>query len=383
MSRIKKYLLMIISLIIATCICIPSFSKAATVEQIKTGPNEGNSVYLSYYSLEARDDLYCIQHGAPLSGSTRYTVQKYVKIVGNKATDTKGNETVSTANGIMAYIIGKGQGYGSVGNYTAGQRAMYYQINKWFSASGSALGINLSDRRNDAYSPNYLITEGTQYAQSIGNATTDNEVKNNTKKENIKVTQYEGEDKTSYIRIGPFQYTFPGQIDEITVKDQNKANVEGVRYSVFEGNNEKFINANGIKSGQNFYIAIKADEKVTKITGITGKVTSQNQVLSAEMWFLISGYKQNLLLVNPGSSNVPNTFDINDEYDIPLLGKIGIVKVDEDNKERALPDVEFIIQYQKTGEYIKSVGEIVEYTSKKEEAKTFKSGKDGRQHLQK
>lgn len=371
-----KNLRMIISLIIAICIWIPTLSKAETIDEIKTGSNEGKNLYLSYNTLQGRNDLYCIQHGAPLSGTTTYTVQKYIKIVGNEATNTNKQKTVSKANGIMAYIIGQKQGYGSVGNYTSGQIAMYSYINTWFSISGSKLGINLADIRNNVYTQNDIITQAREYAQNIGNSSSESQIENNTNRDRIKVTRYE-ENNVSYIRVGPFKYTFPGKIEEITVKDQNKKTIKDIKYSIYKGNTEKFIKASEIKSGQNFYISIKADENVSKITQMTGKVKSQSQTLTAEMWFLTSAYKQNLLLVEPGKTDIPNEFDFKDDYDIPLTGKIGIIKVDADNQKMKLSKVVFKVKSKDTGKYIKREGNNIKYVDE-EQAEKFETDEEGK-----
>ena len=84
-----------------------------TLDDLKKGPNEGKSVIVGYNTLISRNDLYCIQkHAALRAVNVPYTVQKYVKIVGNTATDTKGNTNNSKLNGRLAYIIAHGQGYG-------------------------------------------------------------------------------------------------------------------------------------------------------------------------------------------------------------------------------------------------------------------------------
>ena len=104
----------IIFMIMAFCIIVPNVSSAKTVscEEIKSGKSIGKNVVLSLQDLHERSDLYCVQWQSRLRYyDVTYVVSKYVKIVGNEATDDKGNTSKTKLNGRLAYIIAKGDEY--------------------------------------------------------------------------------------------------------------------------------------------------------------------------------------------------------------------------------------------------------------------------------
>ncbi len=384
MKSLKDKIKLLISIItIVFCICIPNFSSAKTLtpEEVKKGPNEGASIVLNLGSLRTRNDLFCIQWNSHLGyENTTYRIDKYVKIIGNIAQDQNGQKSINTANGTLAYIVSEGQKTHKNANVGVSvypsQKAMWSYINNWFSVSGKKLGVDLSYSSNSKWAQNEVVTAGKNYAKSIGNSEKV-ETKNNTDKSKINVKQYDN-DGISYMRIGPFKYTFPGNITSLNAKDQDGKNIKDMRISVIEGKKEKFISTKEIQSGKNFYISVKSDAGVSKISKLEGKVTMDNPVLSAELWFLQSLANQNLLLVNADKSNIETEFEFNDDYEIDLTGTIGIIKVDEDNNKVALEGVEFIVQNKDTGEYIIQKDKQIQYNKNKDKATHFKTDKEGK-----
>ncbi len=372
MNNLKKYLLMIISFVFIFMVCLFSTntSQAATlsVDEIKKGSNVGATVRLNLNTLNSRNDLYCVQHHQFLDASNIYTyrVAKYVEIVGNDA--KSGGTTVSNKdNGTLAYIISKKEGY-RYGSST-GQYAMWQHINTWFSSVGGKFGLNWMWTFNDVGENSY-IREGREYANRIGD-TTVTEVKDETKKEDVKVTAYKNSKGVPCLRVGPFKYKFPGNIQEMSVKDQDGNKITSIAYSIYEGNEEKFVELNKIPSDKNFYISVKIDPNVTKITNISGKVKFEDTVLTARLWFLQSSGLQHLLIVDPGTKTNEGNLNFNFNYDIDLTGDIGIEKVDEDNHDLKLPGVGFIIQSKETGKYIKREGGTIKYVDTREEAEVI------------
>lgn len=376
MSKIKKYLLIAILVIMSVIVCLTGSAKAATIEEIKdlAGNAVSKTVKLRYSIMTSRKDLYCIQHHAGLHGLNTYTVNKYVKITGNTATDESGRKSSSTSNGIMAYIISRGQGYGLQGAYTAGQNALYNQINSWYTNSGSALGINWSYAKNNNVGENQVVREAKEYANSIGNIV-DNaqeQAKDNTNKNNIKVVQSNG-----VIRVGPFNWSFPGNITNLKVVGDGNKEI-AFEVSRFVGTQEQKISLNDMVSGQDFYITFRADVGISKITGLSAvsKVSNLNNVYTAEMWFLSSPDQQNLLLTNYGSMPISDV-NFNYTYDIPMLGKLAIQKVDEDNQNLVLDNVGFTVQ-NSSGLYVKKQDNTISYINDKNQATVFITDSQGK-----
>lgn len=92
-----------------------------------------------------------------------------------------------------------------------------------------------------------LEDEADKYAQSLENM----EMKDNTNKKNIKATSFWKNGKT-YIRVGPFNWSFPGTMDDVKVYNQDGKTIDGVLYSSFEGTNEKWFALQHMTTGKRF-----------------------------------------------------------------------------------------------------------------------------------
>ena len=174
MSKVKKYSLIIVSiLILLIAISNKSYAEVALESLTSSGANLNNTVTLSegLTDLEGSNFLYCIQHGTHLSRSSiTYTIKEYIEILGNKATvysaTTGSREVKNTINGKMAYIFSQGGGYGSVGNYTNTQRAIWRSFNSWVST----LGLSAYRATQNTSSPaptNSIETDAANYANSL------------------------------------------------------------------------------------------------------------------------------------------------------------------------------------------------------------------------
>ena len=241
----------------------------------------------------------------PLHGTVTYSVGRYISINGNTATNDVGQSYTSIENGKLAYILSKGEGYGAQHAYTTTQRALYKEINVWYDNVGSRLGINNKWLANNGVSGgDSLIGEATNYAKNIGNdESSSNEATDKTNKSKITVTAYT-DNNVEYLRVGPFNWKFSGKLTSIKIYGDNNEQISNVRYSKFEGSNEKFYNNIGdITSGKDFYISIKANSGFTKIGKMvaTTQATSGSSTYSAEIWFLNSANMQNTILVNIGN----------------------------------------------------------------------------------
>ena len=381
MSKIKKGLLNIIA-IMTTAIFIISGTVNAegSLDDIKNGTNENESVNIKSTDLLNRRDLYCVEKDAPLNGTKTYTVEKYIKIEGNTAWNTNGESVTSNSNGVLAYILSRGLGYSegqqNFANISDAQKSIWAYSNTWYSNVGSKLGIDWTYANNNGDFGQYLISKGEEYADSIGDVNT--EITDNTDKDNIRTSAY-NEDGKSYVRVGPFNWNFEGTLSEITVYDENNSEYSDVRYSKYEGNDEVFMEASDISSDANFYITVEANSEHTKITGISAKGSiNTGNVYTAEIWFLSHSGQQKLILVNtdtkPSDSEISAKFD----YDITLTKNLEIYKVDSRNEKLPLVGVGFILQNKEMNKYVKQTNGTLSYVDDKNDATEFMTDSNGK-----
>ena len=402
MKRITKYVVSLMIAIFLVLGVVWNLSEAVTfgsLEEIKSGANVSNSVrlYNMYNVITSRNDLYCVQYGATLRNYRYYTynVQKYIEITGNTATDVSTGTTVNNKlNGTLAYILSRGQGYGPAKNdnseqqqYTEGQQAVYAIINNWYNQVGSQFGINWSDARNNNFGRNALYTEAENYANNIGNSSNITQPIDNTNKDNIRIESYKYSDGISYIRIGPFNWTFSGTFDEIRLRGDggqdlyiNNSSKNNLWVSKYQGLNEIWVNPNQITSGENFYLTIRADSGIRNIESIEARGKQNvSDVKTARLWFLSSANKQNLLLEDHGTSSLPQDISLT-ITDIPITKDLTVVKKVKD-QNIYLKNVGFIFYNRDMGQYLVRNGNSYTYTSNRDEASEFVTDANGRIQL--
>lgn len=410
MSKIKKCLLLII-VSIMSLIVFQGESKAEyylndllSGGQIGVTGNVGvgSTVYINPgLDLLGRKDVYCVQYHTGLNSKYYpYYVEKYVLIEGNYGTwwGNGANPNVHIFNpvyGKVAYILEKGKtlgsGYGSAyGSYTPTQLAIYHTIGSLdtqFNASSANQNAVLTEAASQ------LIAEGTAYASSIeftGNMAIGDDgydkfktssgayINDKTNKENVEVVPYE-KDGTAYMRIGPFNWEFNGNITATSVKSDD-GEIKDVLYSKYVGENEVFIDKTEIASLENFYITIKTSTKHTKIKSIDATVEKKSSdYVRAEIWLLSNTEHQNLMLAR--SETVPGNdtpVSISFDYDIKLTKSIKIVKVDDRNEEIPLSGVGFILKNLEMNKYVRVKDGEVSYVESEDKATEFITNKKGK-----
>ena len=401
-------IVIIMAIFLASLIFLKVFASsgnAATIDAVKTkGKNSlGTSAFIGYGSgskegennnLGNRKDLYCIRHNSPMGlEASWWNVTGYIEVVGNNAKswykDSRGNivnfkETNAFINGIIAKILSYGQGYGSApllsngfhqSIYSDAQLALYAKIDSFMSKNGfGGYGGNPSEVYSQGAKT--IISEAKDYAENIGNTVSKVEVNNNTNMDKVKVESYAYSDGKVYTRVGPINISFPGYIKEIYVTDQNNKKINPVWFSKYVGNEEKYMSAGYIESEKDFYITIENDGTINNIKSIGGILDVPDGLISAQIWILERSKKQNLLLADTSTKNLPGDFEMN--LDITLLGDLAIEKVDLENNNKKLENVEFKVRNVATGKYISKVGKIVEYTDSEANAMIFKTDKEGK-----
>lgn len=361
MEKIKRIVMILLMIILIIGI-------SATISK---GYSVGEVMNVSIYDYWNNPNIYCAEKGQDLFNNQTYTVISEVTIEGNVSTDYLGNTITHPDNARFATILqgdnGPSKDNGPVAHgvwntlpdwmYNVGQ----YHAGLYLGFSNGIRGDYVSD----------LDTQASEYAQSLENM----EMTDNTNKQNIKATSIEKDGK-SYIRVGPFNWSFQGTMNEVQVLDQNGNAINEVIFSSFEGTNEVWYTVEHLTSGKDFYISFPADQGVSKITKISAK--SKVNVNSVKVWFLdsLSGSNfQNLIIREPfvGEKDLEVDFD----YDISILGNLKVIKVNKDNHEVLLKGVGFNIKNNNMDKYVKQNSDgTISYVSK-EEATEFISDEKG------
>ena len=331
----------------------------------------GKSLDITYGDYTDNSNIYCMEHGQSLTWDNYYKIVSNVKINGTKSTDHTGKTIDHKYNAKFAYILwcsknrAKWQVANSVWNF--GYIWMYH-----VGQQHAGLYNGFASSTTGGYSP--IDSEAEDYANNLITART--KAQDKTNKKNIRVESYKKDDK-QYVRIGPFKWEFGGELKELKAYDQNGKAISNILVSIFSGKTEKYItNMSEIKSNKEFYISVLADGNVSKLTKLTGKIYINEK--TANIFFLESkaGYKQNLLIVEPGEDKEP--IDVSFDYDIDIIGNLNILKVNKKNQKVVLQGVGFKFQNKGNKKYVKVQGDTVSYVDKFEDATEFKTDKNGK-----
>lgn len=333
----------------------------------------GQDVTISFDEYKNNGNIFCAEHGQALKSSNDYTIISQVKIVGNKSTDHLGNTRTSKDNAKLSYILSQNNGSDKSSGPVA--NSIWNFLYTWLTNVGqyhAGLYKSFSNGVQGTYGT--LDTTSTNYANNYKENNT--QIVDNTNKSNIKVAAYTKADGTSYIRVGPFNWSFPGNMTNVTVNDQNGRAISGISFSSFRGTEEYWYGADGIKTGKDFYLTLPMSTDITKITSITGK--AEGTINNVSIWFLQakSGDKQNLIIREFGKEplEIETTFD----YDISTQGNLKVIKVNKDNQAVTLPGVTFHIQHKNTGKYVRrDNNNKISYVDRKEDATVFKTDDKG------
>lgn len=360
MSTIKKVMISLIVSLLAI-LGIYTTSNAYYV---------GQQLGVSYKQYATDPNIYCAEHGQALRRNNSYRIISNVKIEGNKSTDHTGKSRISNSNARLAYILsadnGPSKSSGPVSN------ALWNYLYTWLQEGGKEhAGLYGSFSNGKPGVHTWLDDKAAEYANNFKDTT---KITDNTDKSKIKVVPSQKDGKP-YMRVGPFNWTFPGTMKSVTANDQDGKEISGILYSSFNGNTENWFGANGIKSGSDFYISVPMNTNITKITKITGNTTAIFK--GVNIWFLEStnGYKQNLLIREPYEvpANITTSFD----YNISTQGNLKVVKINKNNEEVKLSGVGFYIQHKETGKYVhKDANGKISYVEK-EQATEFVTDKKG------
>lgn len=316
-------------------------------------------------------------------GLRKYVEKDTINFKGKIATSTKtGQSVTSNANAVMASILQHsrdGEYTSFWGNwYYSGycnapvQNAMWMYLPTWQNAVGNTLGVGGFTTSSAAYNPQYgqpLIDEGNAYANSLGGSG----ISNNTNTSGINLT-FREEGNSTYVRVGPFNFSFGGSIQSVTVRGDSNKQITSATFGVYNGSSYQNVSASSIKSGQNFYIEVKMEDWLTKIQRID--IKASRTVKQAKLTFLESLYGDQHILLYSSSTGPEETYQ-EFQFNIPLVGKMDIVKKDA-TTGKLMADVGFTLQAKsgvKNGKYVSIKNGKAEYTSTPTTIKTDANGK--------
>lgn len=159
MSRMKKFVLMIIFFTLTIVLGMTTKVSAKTTRKIEMG----KTIDLSLVDMEASDNLYCVAHSKGFSGTSTFKAIAYVDIEGKHAqgVTSKGKELSrnSKENEVIAAILGgalSDPGYGTFGNYTSTQKALYAFWNKWVNSVGGQYGFQTDSSNSKIEASKYI-----------------------------------------------------------------------------------------------------------------------------------------------------------------------------------------------------------------------------------
>ena len=328
------------------------------------------------------NDIFCIQRGQALSKQpAEYKVKAVVDIKGSRAEGSDGTVSNDWRNAKLAAILSEEQDkysiyYGNVAQKESGIVAneIWGFMYEWLENVGYKYhkipkSIAYEDSVSSGYTtPNHLKDD------VFKNATNDYKIEKSGSA-TIKVEAYQKDNK-QYMRIGPFRWNFDGKLTDIQIYDQNGKQIAQKYYSKFNGTTNKFVNVGDIKSGEDFYISIPVDSSITKITKIKAK--AEVAANGVTVWFLeSSGWSlQNLIIREPNSGTTVIEEEL--KYDIPMLGNLKVIKVNQANQQVRLSGVGFYIQNKNTGKYVKEATDgTISYVDNKDKATEYVTDKNG------
>ena len=332
MSRTKKLLIGMIVMALAILAFANIANAAYTV---------GQSVSITYRGYLNDPNLYCVEHNQALRGTLTYKVISEVDIRGNTSTDHTGKSIESWYNAKLAHILSADNGaYKESGPV---QHAIWNYMYTWISNVGQYhAGLYNGFASTVPGNSTSLDTSSSDYANELANLG----ITDNTNKDALRV-----QSNGNNIRIGPFNWSFSGNLNNISVKDQNGNAVSGITFQTYTGTTISTISVGDIKSEKDFYISIPISSGISRITDITA--SGSVDVAGVKVWFLEAqnGYNfQNLIAREPYTT--PYTYETTFDYNIDLLGNLKVIKVNQDNQEIKLQGVGFIIQNKQTGLYV-------------------------------
>lgn len=366
MKNLKKKIILIFTIILMILLVnSKAYAFFPTSEYIEPAKGNGSNHLLSAENVYFGKNVLCAESTqllwiSDIGGKVSYNEKDTITIKGKTATSQgTGKSVTNNANAVMASILQNNRdGYYATfnGDYTYApysqspvQNGVWMYMPTWLKSVGSEFGLGGFSSSGIAYYPSKgqpLIDEGKKYANTIN----DSGIENKTDKTAISFS-YREEGNDTYVKVGPFNFTFGGSIQSVTVRGDDNKEITGVTFGKYVGSTYQNIDAKSITSGQNFYIEVKLEDWLTKIQRIDIKATKP--VKEATITFLESASSSQHILLYSHKQGTEETNE-NFDFDISLFGKIEILKTDSTTGDK-LANVGFTLQAKsgpKSGKYV-------------------------------
>jgi len=322
--------------------------------------------------------LYCVSNGVWFS-KYRYShipmeVKEHIHIDGAKVYMNDNFVNENRDNFAMAYIATQQESWTSNYQrhiYTLKQMNIYGHFPNWYRGIGGSLFTSGYYTDYSLRDQGYAEYEKAVNAGQISATDKTDKTKLNSKVEVI--THNNGE----YIKVGPLNWEFNGNLSDIAVYDQDSKVINNALYAKYQGK-ELISSANAseiVASENNFYILVKADSDVSKITNVKGKVSSTYNSYVADIYTLKHLYYGQNLIATKGSTEIKSVdVNIDFKYDIDLHGSVNIVKMDKDSGEKLKGEVSFELIRKNDKKYVVRADDgKISYTTNANDATNFKT----------
>ena len=310
-----------------------------------------DTIKIPHWHYVRNKRLLCIQQDNHwYQDSYNFTVKYIVTIEGKKAV-CNGKEIEDNVNAKFAYILNcsscdqyartsfelpfKGEKELTEANEPRSYWPNVFvwdMLYEWRNSVGKALGIPSAlfqaGQSNTGISK-IVRRSAAEYSNSLKTTSTTD----NTNIDKISATQ-QYINGVEYVKVGPFNWIFPNNLNNITIINQNN-DIVGISKVI--NNDGNVININDVESGKNFYLCVPTN--VTEIKSY--KAECGSGLLCAKIYLLESPTpgSQNLMIRDPYTKSLSIEKTINKK----LTGGLKIIKVDSDNTNIKLKDVTFTI----------------------------------------
>lgn len=374
MIKFKKSFMAIIISLFVVMLMIPNMSNAASkwnkyVENMdKDKVSIGDEVIVDYDTktqdeAEAKQPIYCIQKGTLIKKGATYKVINILDVTGwtsegTKAYGVKGDgdkikvdgdnvSVTNIANAKLMYILNNKP------KNATGKRSRQVAIWKLLNSSwknnvgkyykGNAKKNTLASMIGGTEiteSDNGILNKAEKYAKDYEKSSKKIHFEDNTDKSKLNVAQ-----NGDYTIIGPFKWTFDGEITAENIKVNDMESSSG-NFEIGNWKSGKWESVEEVPSEKSFYISVKSDKLTDGKINISIKV--EKSVISGKLYFLYKDASQNFMTYKTNKEVI--TKDLNAEYSIQ--GNLKVIKVDEDNNEVKLKGVGFKIKNEILNKYV-------------------------------
>lgn len=329
------------------------------------------------------ENIFCVEHGKHLPNQFDATVKYIIHVNKDNVTvEVAGSEDKTwnydefseeekAAIFRMMYILnigGTSTDQFHKSEYSEKQKAVWENAGSFFNA----VGVDVATE-SGGYTSSWT-DDAQSYVDSMSDIV-NNSFTRNKNKDDVSVEEY---DNGKYMKVGPFNYTFSGDISDLYLTDGDGNRIDAL-YAKYSGDGlETSDTANGfVESGNDFYMLFETSKQISRLGKLYINTNSSNSIITGSVYVLeTSSNNQNLISTMTATTDNKHSDEL--DLDIDLLVDLEIIKKDVDTGA-TLSNVKLDIRRQADGKYIKidENGNVV-YVDNKEEATQFFTDENGR-----